>query len=175
MSKQESGRQTATIDGAMLTQLTYLVWTITIRRNHHFLPMSFVAVQSFSNYIDAHITLGRLKGEGIDCWLKNEATATIIPVWTTAIGGIQLMVNKEQLQRAGLVLQTMAEEKKSHRICPQCLSHNVEYINTMRKPVNWLSAAVTFILGDLALMPEQRYHCFHCGAEFDKPLEPANN
>lgn len=137
--------------------------------------MSFVAVQSFSNYIDAHIILGRLKEEGIDCWLKNEATATIIPVWTTAIGGIQLMVVESQLQQAGVVLQRIAEEKMTSRLCPQCFSHNIEYINTMRKPLNWLSAAITFFLGDLALMPEQRYHCFHCEAEFDRPLEPANN
>ncbi|WP_121352637.1 putative signal transducing protein [Flavisolibacter nicotianae] len=137
--------------------------------------MHFVAVQSFSNYIDAHIILGRLKNEGIECWLKNEATTTIIPVWTTAIGGIELMVSHEQVQRAGLVLERIAEEKKSSRICPVCFSHQVEYINTLRKPVNWLSALVTFFLGDLALMPEQRYHCFHCGAEFEKPLEPANN
>jgi hypothetical protein len=137
--------------------------------------MSFVSVQSFSNYIDAHIILGRLKDQGIDCWLCNEATTTIIPIWTTAIGGIQLMVKQEQLQRAGLLLQRMDEEKKINRLCPTCFSHNVEYINTIRKPVNWLSAFVTFILGDFAMMPEQRYHCFHCGAEFDKPLEASNN
>jgi hypothetical protein len=137
--------------------------------------MSFVAVQSFTNYIDAHIILGRLKDEGIDCWLKNEATATIIPVWTTAIGGIQLMVKQDHLQQADFLLQKMAEEKKSNRICPSCFSHNIEYINSMRKPVNWLSAAITFFLGDFALMPEQLYHCFHCGAEFERPLEPSNN
>jgi hypothetical protein len=137
--------------------------------------MSFVSVQSFSNYIDAHIMLGRLKDEGIDCWLRNEATTTIIPIWTTAIGGIQLMVKQEQLQRAGFLLQRMDEEKKINRLCPTCFSHNVEYINSIRKPVNWLSAFVTFILGDFALMPEQRYHCFHCGAEFEKPLEASNN
>ncbi len=132
-------------------------------------------MQSFTNYIDAHIILGRLKDEGIDCWLRNEATTTIIPIWTTAIGGIQLMVVQEQLQRASVLLQQMAEEKKVNRLCPVCFSHNVEYINSIRRPVNWLSAFVTFILGDFALMPEQRYHCFHCGAEFDKPLEASNN
>lgn len=137
--------------------------------------MHFVAVQSFSNYIDAHIILGRLKNEGIHCWLQNEVTATVIPVWTTAIGGIQLMVSKEQEHRAGLILQTMADEKKLACICPVCHSHDVAYINTMRKPLNWLSAAITFFLGDYALMPEQRYHCFHCGAEFEKPIDAGNN
>lgn len=137
--------------------------------------MSFISVQSFSNYIDAHIVLGRLQNEGIDCWLKNEATTTIMPIWTTAIGGIQLMVKKEQMGKAGDLLQKIAEEKKTNRVCPKCFSHNIEYINTMRKPVNWLSAVITFFLGDLALMPNQQYHCFHCGAEFPKPLDPQNN
>lgn len=137
--------------------------------------MSFISVQSFSNYIDAHIVLGRLKDEGIECWLKNEATTTLIPVWTMAIGGIQLMVKQEQMLKAGNVLQKIAEEKKAAAVCPNCFSHNIEYINTMRKPVNWLSAVITFFLGDLALMPEQRYHCFHCGAEFSEPLNPQNN
>lgn len=137
--------------------------------------MSFIPVQSFSNYIDAHIVLGRLKDGGIDCWLRNEATTTIIPIWTTAIGGIELMVKKEQLQRAGVMLQNMEDEKKSNRLCPKCFSHNVAYINTMRKPMNWLSAIVTFFLGDIALMPEQQYHCFHCHTEFEKPLEASNN
>ncbi len=137
--------------------------------------MSFIAVHSFNNYIDAHIVLGRMQDEEVDCWLRNEATTTIMPIWTNAIGGIQLMVKKEQLQRANFVLQEIEAEKKHNRICPKCFSHNVEYINTMRKPVNWLSAVVTFFLGDLALMPEQCYHCFHCGAEFKEPLEPANN
>ena len=137
--------------------------------------MSFISVQSFNNYIDAHIILGRLKDEGIECWLKNEATTTIIPVWTTAIGGIQLMVKQDHLNRASSVLQRIAEEKKENRLCPHCFSHNVEYINTMRTPVNWFSAAITFLLGDIALMPEQRYHCFHCGKEFEQPLEAGNN
>lgn len=137
--------------------------------------MSFIPVRSFTNYIDAHILLGRLKDEGLNCWLRNEATTTIIPIWTTALGGIEVMVAQKELQKAQHVLTKIAEEKKVSRICPQCFSHDVEYINTMRKPVNWLSAAITFFLGDFAIMPEQRYHCFHCSAEFEKPLEASNN
>ena len=34
--------------------------------------MDFVAVQYFTNYIDANILLGRMQEEGISCWLKDE-------------------------------------------------------------------------------------------------------
>ncbi|HUC81378.1 MAG TPA: DUF2007 domain-containing protein [Flavisolibacter sp.] len=129
--------------------------------------MEFVRLKTFMNYIDANIILGRLKNEGIDCWLKNENTATIMPIWNTAMGGIQLMVNAGQLQKAAYVLKVIEEERKGQVDCPECGSNNVEFINTVRKPVNWLSAAVTFILGDMALMPEQRYHCFDCKKEWE--------
>ncbi|MDB5206623.1 MAG: hypothetical protein JWR72_1698 [Flavisolibacter sp.] len=128
--------------------------------------MGFVILKSFANYIDAHILLGRLEEEGIQCWLKNENTTTIMPIWTTAIGGIQLMVNEDQSQRAGDLLKKFEAEKKKVTKCPECGSEDVEYINTMRKPVNWLSAAITFLAGDIAVMPEQRYHCFSCKSEW---------
>ena len=128
--------------------------------------MSYAVLQSFTNYVDAHIILGRLQEEGIDCWLKNENTTTIMPIWTTAIGGIQLMVNQTQFERASAFLATIVAEKRKNVLCPKCGSSEVEFINTMRKPVNWLSAAATFFLGDFAVMPEQRYHCFHCGEEW---------
>ena len=129
--------------------------------------MEFVILKSFTNYIDAHILLGRMQEEGIDCWLKNEDTTTIMPIWTNALGGIQLMVDSDQAQKATRLLKEFEDERRMKIICPKCGSKNVEYINTMRKPVNWLSAAVTFFLGDVALMPEQRYHCFNCSNEFE--------
>lgn len=128
--------------------------------------MEFVTLKSFNNYVDAHIILGRLKNEGIECWLKNENTTTIMPIWTTAIGGIQLMVDQTQQKKAAYILNVIEEERREKIACPKCNSHDVEYINTMRKPVNWLSAAASFLLGDYAVMPEQRYHCFNCGEEW---------
>lgn len=133
--------------------------------------MDYISIYSFTNYIDANIMLGRMKDAGIECWLKNENTTTIMPIWTTAMGGIQLMVEESDVQGATEILQQIKEEKKQFNTCPKCGSHDVEYINSIRKPVNWLSAAVTFLLGDVALMPEQRYHCFNCGCEYKKPEE----
>lgn len=128
--------------------------------------MEFAVLKSFSNYVDAHILLGRMQDEGIRCWLRNENTNTIMPIWSTAIGGIQLMVARDQLEEAGAVLAAMDRERRARVRCPRCSGSNVEFINTMRKPVNWFSAAATFLLGDYAVMPEQRFHCFDCGEEW---------
>ena len=59
--------------------------------------MDFLLLQSFTNYIDAHIIRGRLQEEGINCWLKDENVVTVNPIWTNAAGGIKLMVPRRSI------------------------------------------------------------------------------
>ena len=74
--------------------------------------MNFVLLQSYDNYISAHIAMGRLEEDGINCWLKDENTVTINPILTNAIGGIKLMVEsntgrkgRHDTKRAGVAIQ----------------------------------------------------------------------
>lgn len=62
--------------------------------------MRFVLLTSFDNYISAHIAMGRLKEEYINCYLQDEYSVTIDPILSNAIGGIKLMVAESQAQRA---------------------------------------------------------------------------
>lgn len=60
----------------------------------------FVEVRSYDNYIEAHLMLGRLRDEFINCHLLNENSVTIDPFLSNAIGGIKLMVAEPQVERA---------------------------------------------------------------------------
>ena len=62
--------------------------------------MNFIAIRSYDNYIPAHIAMGRLKEEFINCHLVNENSVTIDPFLSNAIGGIKLMVAETQAKRA---------------------------------------------------------------------------
>jgi hypothetical protein len=66
--------------------------------------MKFVAIRSYDNYIPAHIAMGRLKEEFINCYLENENSVTIDPFLSNAIGGIRLMVAENQAERARKML-----------------------------------------------------------------------
>lgn len=66
--------------------------------------VEFVILEVYDNYIPAHIALGQLEANGIVCWLKDENTVTIDPLLSIAVGGIKLMVAKNQLQRAAGIL-----------------------------------------------------------------------
>lgn len=128
--------------------------------------MDFVLLNSYSNYVEAHIARGVLEEQGIGCWLKDENTVTIDPILTNAIGGIKIMVSKDDAQRAWEILSQLRKEQKLAIVCPKCGSHNVELVSTPRKAINWLSAISTFFLGDYAMTIDKVNHCFDCKHEF---------
>ncbi|MGK2864734.1 MAG: DUF2007 domain-containing protein [Chitinophagaceae bacterium] len=66
--------------------------------------MKFVLLLSFDNYIPAHIAMGRLKEDFINCYLQDEYSVTIDPFLSNAIGGIKLMVAETQAERAKEIL-----------------------------------------------------------------------
>lgn len=71
--------------------------------------MGFVLLCAYTNYIEAHIVMGRLEQENIRCYLRDEYTVTIDPILTNAIGGIKLMVARAQAERA---IQILSEGDK---------------------------------------------------------------
>jgi predicted RNA-binding Zn-ribbon protein involved in translation (DUF1610 family) len=129
--------------------------------------MKFVLLQSYDNYVSAHIAMGRLEEDGINCWLKDENTVTIDPILSNAVGGIKLMVTEIQAERARSILNEVAQQHKASVICPQCGSHNVEFVSTPRKASNWIGAFFGFLFGNYALPVDKVSHCFDCGHEFE--------
>src|SRR4030095_11741204 len=106
--------------------------------------MKYIPVWSYENYVPAHIAMGRLKEEGIECWLKDENTVTIDPILANAVGGIKLMVDEQNAREDWALLNKLQLEHKASLLCPQCGSSNIELVSTPRKAVNWLSAISTF-------------------------------
>lgn len=132
--------------------------------------MNFIVVATYDNYIDAHLALGNLLSEDINCWLKDENTITIDPILTNAVGGIKLMVAEPQQEHARSVLNDTKKAYQQQHPCPRCGSANVEYISTPKKVSNWLGTLLNLVLGAGAPLPiDKVYHCFDCGFEFEDP------
>ena len=132
--------------------------------------MEFILLESFDNYIDANLVLGRMEEAGLHCWLQDENTATINPILTNAIGGIKLMVAKEEIEQAVEILNALKEIKRKTYACPYCGSNNIEYITSPRKASNVISSVLTWLLGNYAIGIEQIWHCFNCNKEFKEPV-----
>lgn len=71
--------------------------------------MVFVNLRSYDNYIPAHIAMGRLTEEFINCHLQDEHNITISPFLSNSAGGIKLMVAESQAARALEILNATEE------------------------------------------------------------------
>ena len=83
--------------------------TTNLLTNSGLILMSFIAICTYDNYIPAHIAMGRLQAEYINCYLQDEYSVTIDPFLSNAIGGIKLMVAEAQAERAISILQDDAD------------------------------------------------------------------
>lgn len=133
--------------------------------------MEFVVLLTFDNYVTAHIAMGKLKDEGVDCWLKDEHLLSIDPILTNAVGGIKLMVDKQKAHLAARLLRDLSQEYRASIPCPKCDSTNVELVSTPRKARNWVGALAGFFLGNYAMPVKKVFHCFNCGHEYEREKE----
>lgn len=128
--------------------------------------MDFIPITSYDNYVPAHIAMGTLEEQDINCWLKDENAVTTYPVLGNAVGGIKLMVASAQAERAIGILRTLENQHKSLSPCPKCNSLNIELVSTPRKASNWASTLLSFFISGYAVAVEKQMHCFDCGHEY---------
>ena len=136
--------------------------------------MDLVTVKTFDSYFVANIILGRLHAEGVECYLKDEVTVTIDPILTNAIGGIKLVVRKENAATVKKILDSYDAQYLLAATCPQCGEHAFSYI---AKPgvTNFLTAILTTLFASYAVAPNYVYQCGHCGYETERLPDYDNN
>ncbi len=131
--------------------------------------MEFIPVQSFSNYVEAHIAMGYLQQQHINCWLKDEYTVTIDPILSNAVGGIKLMVVKVQVPRAVALLKAVAKDKQRYA-CPYCGSPDIQQADAPLPKQHWFIALVNILLSGNAAATRQVWHCSSCGRDCRQPV-----
>ncbi|GAB3419554.1 putative signal transducing protein [Niabella aquatica] len=130
--------------------------------------MNFVIAAVFDNYINAHLTLGRLQEENINCWLKDEHTISIYPGSTFAAGGIKLMVAEPQLERALTLINEDKPVTNDEHLCPYCGSGNIEKVSTPRRDGSILGAIASIVLNAATALPaDKMYRCADCAREYE--------
>ena len=140
-----------------------------------------ITLRTFDNYVTAHIVKAKLETEGISCVLIDEHTVTMQWHIANAIGGIKLQVPENELEHAAHILEITEQEAEAekekdgfhdeedidqldpnNRICIHCGSKNTRKLDFQKK-----SAALTWILlGFPLFFKSDKWHCFHCGADF---------
>lgn len=72
--------------------------------------MSLIHLQTFSNLVSARMSKVRLGVEGIESFLFDENTSFAVPEINFTSGGVRLMVNEKDYEKAEKILNSFFEE-----------------------------------------------------------------
>jgi hypothetical protein len=66
---------------------------------------NWITIKTFTLPTEVVVLRGRLESEGIECFVQNELITQINPLYSNAIGGVQLQVKESDLQNAIAILK----------------------------------------------------------------------
>lgn len=126
--------------------------------------MDLVTIRTFQNYFTAHILLTRFRDAGFECYLKDEFTVTTEPFLSNAVGGIKLVVKKDQEDEANILLADFDEAYRQNAVCPKCGSKSIELV-PKKTTANMATAILTWLFSNYAISVKNVYQCSSCGYE----------
>ncbi len=126
--------------------------------------MQTTVLKTFDNYFSANIILGRLQDAGINCFLKDEFSATVNPVLNNAIGGIKLIVFEKDAEEALELLTYFEEEYLKTLACPQCGEKDIVMLTEIIK-ANPIENFLSWLFRSSNISAEHVYRCSNCGWE----------
>ncbi|MBC7486287.1 MAG: DUF2007 domain-containing protein [Cytophagaceae bacterium] len=119
--------------------------------------METIILKRFDSPVEANIVKGLLESNDIFCFLQDEHSIGINPLYANALGGIKLMVRVEDGPRANALLLTNSTEHKVQ--CPQCGFHDVHDITENKNQPTWFSVFVTLFSRPIS---KKTYECSTC-------------
>ncbi|MBA3681111.1 MAG: DUF2007 domain-containing protein [Bacteroidetes bacterium] len=88
----------------------------------------FVTLTTYTYTTEAYILVAKLEAEGIRSFLKNEHLVSTQHMLSNAVGGIDVQVNPNDLQRGKEIFEKMEQEKKDSEKLPEDLPADFEKI-----------------------------------------------
>lgn len=134
--------------------------------------MKIAVYRKFYDAVEANIVLKKLRANGIEGFLTNEFATNLLWHLNFAHGGVDLMLNTSDFQRADMILDDApmpVEELVSEGPrCPKCHSNNVKFGSQSRKRINWFQFVSLVLIAGPAPTMSKAFHCFNCGNNFER-------
>ena len=125
--------------------------------------MELITIKTFDNSIDAHLLRIELENEGIECYIYDEHTVTVFPLYSNAVGGIKVKILKKDLELAKSILLSAIVTV----ICPNCASKNIILnYKSMKGLKGFLSAFTSLFTVSYPLHYKMVNKCRDCNEEF---------
>ena len=134
--------------------------------------MALITVKTFDNSVDAHLLKSKFESEGIVCYLFDEHTVSVNPLYNVTVGGIKLKINDFDLEKAqqiyaGIQGSAYTDDAGNAIHCPNCNSTNLFTQYPSRKGVKGFFSSLSALLLTIVTFYSRRvFKCKDCGKEF---------
>jgi len=130
--------------------------------------MNFKQIATYDNYLLASMTMGLLTENEIKCQLKDEHIVTMDPLLNPAVGGIKLLVEENDYDRA-LALMKEAEDVYVKDIpCPRCKSLSLKVEEKINNPPDFWGKLKNQVLYGQTSTYSKNYRCSNCKEIFSE-------
>ncbi len=136
-----------------------------------------VTIASFRDLPEALLAKGKLEAAGIQSELVDDNIVRMDWFWSTAMGGIKLQVDRDDVNGAVEVLgspiptELPADDAGSvyqQPACPKCGSLDISH----KTDNQWISAAVLYVTALPIPLPQSKaWRCEECGAQWTDGAE----
>jgi hypothetical protein len=127
--------------------------------------MPTIKLTTCDNAIEANFIKNNLENEGIECFLTNEISSTLLPGFTGMLNaGVHIMINEEDFEKASALIKK--PDSKKQITCPGCNSTNVSYSLGERKGLKILAVIFSLFAATPFGNIKRKYYCKDCRTEF---------
>jgi len=130
--------------------------------------MPYKQIASYDNYMLANMTLGLLEENNINCHLKDENIVTIDPLLNPAVGGIKLMVDETQFERATGLLKEAETAYLDELTCPYCHNRGIVAEEKINAPQSFWGKLKNQVAYGQTATYQKQYRCKHCKSLLDE-------
>ncbi|MGG9963955.1 hypothetical protein [Ferruginibacter sp. SUN106] len=130
--------------------------------------MNFKQIATFDNFMLPNMTLGMLEENYINCHLKDENIVTIDPLLNPAVGGIKLMVEETQAERAVDLIKEAETLYLNDLVCPYCKQTGLSAEVKIDKPESFWGKLKNQVAYGQTSTYSKKYRCQHCKSIMDE-------
>jgi phage FluMu protein Com len=128
--------------------------------------MNFKIIATYDNYMLANMTMGLLTENDIKCQMKDEHIVTIDPLLNPAVGGIKLLVEENDFDRAVALMKEAESDYLKDIACPRCKSNSLVVEEKTNQPTDFWGMLKNKILFGQSSTYSKGYRCENCKKYF---------
>ncbi len=128
--------------------------------------MTFKQIASYDNYMLANMTMGLMTENDIKCQLKDENIVTMDPLLNAAVGGIKLLVEEKDHDRALSLMKEAEYAYIKDTKCPNCNNVSLSIEEKISNPTDFWGKLKNQILYGQTSTYSKNYRCTSCKKYF---------